>query len=331
MRGMWRELIELARWAPSPHNIQPWRLRIDSAEAAELLYDPARLLPSTDPTGRFSVVGLGVFLETLAVAARARGSDLETEVVAERLEPGSGPPRPWATLRLVPFEGSDLDPRLILERRTSRLPYDGRAVPAAVLENVDSSARRFGHRFRFSSDPELVDWVLGLNRDTLFEDLTAPSARHEVGAWLRFSENEAAARRDGFSPSALGFPGWLLASYFRLAPLLELPGPRHLLHRLYFRTMRGTRTIGWFTGPFATGDDWLVAGRMLGRAWLVLTQHGVRLHPFGSIITNERANGRLQARIGAESRGGTTWLIARMGYSAEPARSQRLRVEELVL
>jgi hypothetical protein len=330
MRSMWADLLELARWAPSPHNIQPWRVRIRSDDEAELLYEPARLLPATDPTGRFSVVGLGVFVETLAVAARDRGLDVVVRVGTQRLEPGTGPPAPWAHLRLVPFSGDDLGAGLILARRTSRLPYDGRAVPQHVADEVASTARGFGYAFQTSVEPELVDWVLALNCDTLFEDLTVARARAEVGGWLRFSEREAAARRDGFAPSALGFPGWLLKTYFRLAPILELPGPRHAIRALYSRTMRGTRTIGWFTGPFERPGDWLGAGRMLGRVWLVLTAHGVVFHPFGSIITNERANARLQERIGADRPGATTWLIARLGYSAEPPRSHRRTVEELL-
>src|SRR5207247_148693 len=140
-------------------------------------------------------------------------------------------------------------------------------------------------------------------RDTLFEDLLEPAARREVGSWLRFSNRAAAERRDGFSPSALGFPGPLLRAFFRLAPVFELPGLRHAIRRLYFRTMRGTATIAWFTGPFEQHEDWVAAGRMLGRAWLLLTKHGVVLHPFGSIITNSRANAALPERVGAVARG----------------------------
>src|SRR5919201_5186143 len=100
MRGMWNELIDLARWAPSPHNIQPWRMRIVSKSEAHVLYDPARLLPETDPTGRFSVVGLGILLETLTISARGQDADIDVELITERLEAGPGPPRLWARLRL---------------------------------------------------------------------------------------------------------------------------------------------------------------------------------------------------------------------------------------
>ena len=55
-----------------------------------------------------------------------------------------------------------------------------------------------------------MDVVIDLNRETLFHDLTDERARREVGSWLRFSGRSAAETGDGFSPAALGFPGWLL-------------------------------------------------------------------------------------------------------------------------
>src|SRR3954470_15898793 len=110
---MWVELLEVARWAPSPHNIQPWRLRVVSETEAELVCPADRRLPATDPGSRFTLVGLAVFVETLRVAAHARGRELDADWN------GLG-----AHLRLLPGGGGDFDPRLVLERRTARGPYD---------------------------------------------------------------------------------------------------------------------------------------------------------------------------------------------------------------
>ena len=51
-RARWAELVDYARWSPSPHNVQPWKLRVLSDTEARLYYDPARLLRHTDPTCR---------------------------------------------------------------------------------------------------------------------------------------------------------------------------------------------------------------------------------------------------------------------------------------
>ena len=326
MDDRWRTLLDYARWAPSPHNIQPWLLRPVSDDEADLLYVPDRLLPDTDPTGVFTIAGLGIFVEHLAIAARGDHLDLEVDYDGRGLDA-----QPFARLRLVrrPVE-EPVERSLLLERRTSRLPYDGRPVPENVLRELEDLAGAYGHSFAFSSDRETVDWVLGLNCDTMFYDMEDPVARGEVGRWIRYSNGEARRRRDGFSPEALGFPGSLLWLFVHARWLFELPGLKQLIRRLYLRTMRGVRTVGWLTGPFSTPDEAFRAGRMLARIWLTLTAHGIYLHPFGSVITNKRANARLRERIGVDDAHGTPWLLVRLGRSEEPPRSLRLETDALL-
>ena len=327
----WHDLVEYARWAPSPHNIQPWQLAPVTDVEAELRYLPGRLLPDTDPDGVFTVSGLGIFVEHLAIAARAEGLDLEVDYDGAPLDPGASGPQPFARLRLVERATEEpLSRELLLERRTSRLPYDGNEVAAGVLRELERIAADYGHRFAFSTDPETVDWVLGLNCETMFYDLEDPVARSEVGRWIRYSAREARQRRDGFSPEALGFPGWLLWLFVHVRPVFELPGVKQLIRRRYLRTMRGVRTVGWLTGPFWTPGDAFAAGRMLARIWLTLTAEGVYLHPFGSVITNTRARARLTERIGVDDAHGTPWLLVRLGRSEQPPRSLRLDTDALV-
>src|SRR5437016_3439738 len=65
----WKELIEYARWSASPHNVQPWRVKIISGSEAHLYYDPARLLPVVDPNSAFIILGMAMFIESLNIAA----------------------------------------------------------------------------------------------------------------------------------------------------------------------------------------------------------------------------------------------------------------------
>ena len=331
--GMWDALAEYARWSPSPHNVQPWQLRVRSETEADLFYVPGRLLPAEDPFGRFLMVALGIFVENLAVAARARGLDVEPEYAdVPVLDSMSPSPSLFARLRLVPSaDGDDFDPELIIRRRTSRVAYNGRVVPEPVLAELAEICSPYGNRLVSSSDSELISWVLALNRDALFEDMTNAKTRREVGSWLRFSEREAALRKDGFSPACLGFPGWLLYLFFHYRGFFGLPGLRHAVRRLYFRTMRGTSTIVWLVGPFDGPDDWVRSGHLLARLWLALTAARLYLHPFGSIITNEPANERLRVRVEHDPAQGTLWFIMRVGASAEPPRSARLPRDDILL
>jgi hypothetical protein len=332
MQSPWAELVDDARWAPSPHNLQPWLVRPLAATEAELLYDPVRTLPDTDPGGRFITVGLGVFVESLAIAAAARGLRLEVVYNGARVDPGASASVPFAYLSLG--AGGIEEPlgvELLRERRTSRLPYDGRPTADGVLEQLRTLASLHDHAFRWSNDPALVAAVLALNEDTLFFDMTDSVARREVGRWLRFSAEEAARRGDGFSPETLGFPGPLIKLFFRAHRLLALPGARGGVRRFYRRTMHGTRTIAWLQGPFEHPHHWFAAGRLLQRLWLTMTAHGVQLHPFGSIVTNDEANARAHELLELTPDIGTFWLVLRLGYSSEPPRSHRLETEQLLV
>jgi hypothetical protein len=97
------------------------------------------------------------------------------------------------------------------------------------------------------------------------------------------------------------------------------------------RGMRGTRTVVWWAGPFATPADWRAAGRALGAQWLVLTRHGIGMHPFGSVITNPTAYAALTKQLAHTSGDAPLWLLARLGRSGTPPRSLRLDAPTLFL
>lgn len=124
----------------------------------------------------------------------------------------------------------------------------------------------------------------------------------------------------------------MLRFFLNRSYLLQAPVVRQATMAYYSRSMRGVATVGWLAGPFRKMEDWVTAGHMLARFWLVLTKRGGCLHPFGSVITNVRSH-RLMADRLAESEAGdrTVWLLLRLGYSEEPARSKRLEVADLLM
>jgi len=191
----WREILDDARWAPSPHNTQPWLVRLLSPEAAELYAPRERLLPVEDPEGRFETAAQGIFLEALDVAAGKLGLTVETEPLFPSLGADADERPLVARLRLVPREEpARFAARLLHRRRTSRLPYDGRPVDQQALAELSAIAAELGHQARFTSDPALVDWVVSLNADTVFYDLVEDDRREEIARWTHLSERTAQAQ-----------------------------------------------------------------------------------------------------------------------------------------
>lgn len=332
MFTLWQELIEVARYAPSPHNVQPWRLRIVSETSAELLYDPARLIPDEDKEGSFTLAGFAIFLEYLGIAAQEKGHLLSYVYNGRRLDRNAAQPTPLFQLSLTPTDlPPRFPPRLITERRTSRLPYRDQAVSSDLQETSSAIAREFQHNFTFTQEPELVRWLLRLNCDTLFYDMDDDLTRKEVASWIRFTRHEALLRKDGLAAFCLNMPGAILRLFFLNHHLFNLPLVKPIVKRYYLWTMRGTRSAGWIRGSFETPEDWLQAGHMLGRIWLCMTAHGVYLHPFGSIITNPIAHRRLREKFAVDEAEAPLWLIMRLGHSDLPPRSIRLEARDILM
>ena len=328
---IWQEILDDARWAPSPHNTQPWFVRPLSAEAAELYAMRERLLPVEDPDGRFETAAQGIFLEALDVAAGKFGLTVEAEPVFPFLGAGSDERPPVARLQLGPRERpARFAAELLKRRRTSRVPYDGRPVDEQVLSELSGIAAEVGHQASFTSDPALVNWVLSLNADTVFRDLDEKDRRQEIRRWTHPSNRTALARGDGFSPRSLGFPAPLIRLFLDLHGVFRPRFVRALARKLYLRGMRGTATVGWIAGPWSTPAECLAGGRMLLRFWLALTARGLYLQPFGSVITSPTSHARLAERLQVREGEREIWLLLRIGSGPEPPRSARRQPAEIL-
>ncbi len=330
--ALWLDVLDFARWAPSPHNIQPWRYRPEQDGSCTLLYDPTRLLPDTDPTGRFCMAGFGILLEMMSVASAHHGLDIQVDYLQRHLDPKKVGLQALARLTLVPrTKPEPLDRQLIKDRRTSRLPYDDVPVDDKILRELSAVAESFGHKLEFSTDPAEVQWVVRLNADTMFFDMSDPVARNEVGGWIRFSRAEARRKADGLAAYAMCFPGLLMKLFVKHNYLFRIPGVYQFVRWFYERSMRGTRTVAWISGPFGSHEEWDNTGRMLARLWLTMTKHGIYLHPFGSVITNAKAHARLAEHFDDGTRQHDLWLLLRLGHSDLPPAAHRIELSELLV
>jgi len=328
----WAALVEYARWCPTVHNLQPHKVRPLSATEAELYYDPSRLLPVEDPDAVFVTIALGIFVEHLSVAASAGGARVEITKVFNPVSVEAQGIQRFALLTLVArAEKPEIDRELIRQRRTSRLHYDGKPVNRDALEKVRTEAAAFGHEFFFTDEREVVDFVIDLNQQTLFQDLRSAADRNELNQLFRYTQEEAERKKDGLWSNCMCFPGKLMKSVFTHHEKWEKGWRRWLLAGKYKGSFKGTATICWFGGNFENTGDWLDAGRMLARNWLLLTREGVFIHPFGSLITNKDAYQKINEKFTRPQPGKKIWMIFRAGYSKEPARSYRLNTEDILL
>jgi hypothetical protein len=329
----WTELIDYARWCPSPHNVQPWKMKIISAGEAHLYYDPQRLPIIVDGTSSFSTTGMGMFIECLNIAARPMGYKINYELEDEKLLDASSKEfRLFAKLFLSEGNGNTVyDRELIKKRKTSRLHYDARIIEPSIISALTGIAKQHGYDLIYSADKALITYTIDLNNRSVLTRADDKETCKEMQHWIRTTDKEAAEKKDGWWYRCTGTSAKMLYNFFyhheKFTSRWKKNKSRHILNK----TMKGTANIAWITGPFENRNDWVKAGIMLQQLWLEMTKYNVFMHPFGPVITTPDSKEKFKQKINYDEKRGELWLLVRMGYSNEPPRSYRLDVKDILI
>jgi nitroreductase len=347
--SVWKMLLKTAVHAPSPHNVQPWRIRIlsDAPDVfslttplrADLLIEKRRTLPKEDTTGSFIILTMGLFIEALKILAANNSLELEYELfqppsqfTPEHIARASEELLPFARLTLNPQTGQsavhhDYAEELFFTRRTSRISLLPKPVPPEDAEGLSQLAQTWGHGYHQVTKPELIEEILAHNIDALFDDLNAPDYHDEIVGWFRFTDRASQQTRDGLdfrcmNSSRSSF--WMAA---RLSRLLQLPLTRPLFKKTYRGQLGIVPTIGMLAGPFWNPPSAFETGRFLMHFWLEVAKRGLYLHPYGNLVTNKPAAEWCRDATSVSD----IWLIFKIGFSPEPPKSYRRSVEEVLV
>jgi nitroreductase len=311
---LWRSLLETAIYTPSPHNVQPWRIRLVSDRDAELSIDGNRTLPKEDTTGSFILSAMGMFVEAIALLAAPRGFELEYELrrppewyARTIIHEHKTELLPFARLRLIPGPPREnpYPESLFLQRRTSRISFLPTPVENIAVASLTKLASQWGQRYEQITDSAQIENILAQNTDALFADLNTPAYHDEIVSWFRFTDRSAKRLRDGLdwrcmNTSRLAF--WLAA---RVPKILVAPLTRSVLKRQYRRQLGLVPTIGLLAGDFFQPSGAFETGRFLIRFWLNWLAKTTNIQGI--------------------------WLIFKIGHSQTPPKSyRRLLADALV-
>lgn len=333
---VWHEILEIAIHTPSPHNVQPWRVKITSDRAAELYIDSRRTLPKEDVTGSFIILTMGMFIEALKILAAPKGFHLSCELFREPdwfapaiLDAKEHSLIPFAKLELNEGENisNDTDENLFFKRRTSRLHLRDELVPAEAFEKLSQIANQWNQKFALITDAARIKRLMTLNTKAVFEDLNAPDYHDEIVGWFRYSDKQSKAHLDGLDSRSMNispFNLWLSAK----APwLMKLPVAKAILARIYRSQSGKIPTLGIVSGGFWKPADAFETGKFLMRFWLETAAHNLYIHPFGNLVTNKKAAALVEKETGISD----IWLIFKIGFSDEPPKSRRLPLERILV
>lgn len=204
-----RELVRYATLAPSGHNTQCWRFRIDG-RSITVSPDLSRRTPVVDPDDHHLYASLGCAIENLIQAAHAFGFEPETE-----FEPASGA----TTVKLTPAVANESPLfRAIAGRQCKRIEFDGKPLTRDELDLLAvAGTGRCVHVVLLTERSEMekaLDFVVQGNT----MQVENPAFVRELESWIRFSDEEAIRCGDGLSARVTGNPSaprWLGKALFR--------------------------------------------------------------------------------------------------------------------
>jgi hypothetical protein len=312
-----RRALAYALLAPNPHNMQPWMADLRQPDAIILYADPTRLLPASDPFNRQIVVGCGAFLELLSMAAAEDGLDA-------RITPfPNGEAEPLLDARSfarVDFrKGAARDPLFIhaLQRRTSRVPFDGRIVPLDIVQRT-ASAVHPGVAAAFTLDPTQVASLRALVFEAARVEAYTPAAQRETCERTFIGAAEIAA-----NPYGIALEGPAIEAAHAVGLLtqaaMDKPGSWAFNQSLDFLKSLAATAAGfvWLATPANSRAEQIAAGRSYFRLNTQAAAEGLAVHPWSQSLQEYASMAPLFAQVHKRLAPGGERLqmLVRIGYA----------------
>ena len=177
-----RFLVRYAVLAPSSHNTQPWKFRI-ADDRIDVFMDQSRWLKVADDDQRELHISIGCALENLLVAAEHFRLGRQTTYLPDPKNSMHAVRVKFEEKRQQPTElPADLFPMVV--RHTNHGEYDGRPIPAAVLDRLQSCCVEPGIVVLLTPDETIKRKVdeLVVRADAI--EFADPAFRQELGHWI---------------------------------------------------------------------------------------------------------------------------------------------------
>jgi hypothetical protein len=302
-------LIAASVAAPSIHNTQPWRFRLDPGTVTlEIRAVAERGLRHTDPSGRALHISVGCALFNLRVAVAHCGWEPVTRCLPRPHEPDL-----LATVRLAGTTRSSTAPQLydaLWRRHSSRFPFSDRPVPASVLTELTEAAHAEGAVLDLPG-PGRTDRLLRLTREAEQRNTADAGRATESRRWVHPPNGESL----GIPPEAIG-----PQDFREQIPARDFGAHRHPA-TLAARPFEKRPSIAVLSTLHDRRTDWLRAGEALERLLLVATTHGVR----ASLLHQALEWPDLREQL-ADGRREHAQMVLRLGYGPQGPASPRRTV-----
>lgn len=274
------QILDLARWAPSGDNTQPWRFEIRSPSQIVIHGHDTRASCVYDLDGWASQIAHGMLLETLAIAATRFGQHAQLQRISEL---ASGCVAYDVALHARPDAAVDPLADAIVSRTVQRRPMRTARLSAEQRTRLEQSARPLATIWL---ETPAAKWrAATLNARNARIRMTIPEAYAVHAAVIAFGTRSSEDRMPDVSLGApaplLALMHWAMKSWERVDRVNRYTGT--IVPRLVLDFLPAIFCSAHFAllaaAPLRSVADRVAAGRAVQRFWLTATQLGLQMQP----------------------------------------------------
>ena len=312
------KIVHYAIQAPSSHNTQPWKFRIEE-DRIFIHPDYSRALEIADFDNHELFISLGCALENLVIAARHFNYYPMVHIQTEG--------DVFIEVKLQPLAQSK-DDKLFEQieiRQSTRNVYNGRLIPPQHVEVLRSVSLREGVGRYLLTEKNHIEPVIELVREASLAQYSNENYVDELLQWIRFNEKTAIEKLDGVFSGTVGrpsVPGWLGKIVVAGA------SPKKQADRNE-QLIRSSSGLVIFTAIRNDVLSWINAGRCFERFALTATSLGIH-HAHMNMPCEVASSRQKLARFLNLQHGEQPVLMVRIGYSSKMPYSYRRPAEQVL-
>lgn len=318
------DLINLTKYAskaPSAHNSQPWKFKLEQ-NSITIFPDYERILPVADQDNRELFISLGCALENLIIAAGYFGYQTEIEMKME------DPFKESIRVKLSSANNKNYNQlfRNIEIRQSTRTKYNKALIPPADIEKLNEAGNQDQVLFLLLTAPVDIEPIIEITKRATVLQLKKEFIK-ELIKWIRFNRRTAKKTGDGLYSGTFGSPSvpkWL----GKLILKLTLDPKREA--RKNVNLMKNSSGILIFIAKENNKEAWVNLGRSYQRVTLTATSLNIKhshINPACQVIEARRELAEV-LQLNPEEQ---PHLIIRIGYSAKRPYSFRRPIKEMLI
>ncbi len=288
-QSTFEKIVSRAAQAPSVHNAQPTRWRLQGGQIW-IAQDPSVTLPHADPDGHSMALSCGAAIEATIIALSNAGFTAKVVDVWENDDRHSWPRHRMAAVVTV-SKGIKTDSlaKHLEDRFTWRGAF-GAAAPALFGWNRPDTI--------LIMDAPRRQWLAALNDRASLKILRDGAFRKELLSWMRLRPQHPRVQFDGMNQQALGLTRGMarrlalgFGPLWRVLDLMRQSGP---MTAQYDVTLTAP-LIACFHRPI--NESPVVTGRAYMRFWLEATSLGLAGWPMAALSDDPNARKEIEAQL----------------------------------